>query len=69
MCRQLWCMLVKQLAYFVWVTQASSTPQRVDDTAKHARMITADDAQLDFQSMTASAVVQRHKAISHQVSY
>jgi methionyl-tRNA formyltransferase len=53
----------------VWAMQASATPQRIDDTAKHARMITANDAQLDFRCMTASAILQRHKAISHQVSH
>ncbi|KAI0087412.1 Formyltransferase [Irpex rosettiformis] len=42
------------------------TPQRVTENFRYAPLITANDALLDFKSMTAQDVVQRHKAISHQ---
>ncbi|KAI0346402.1 Formyltransferase [Trametopsis cervina] len=45
---------------------ASSVPQASDANARRAPLITADDARVDFQSMTASAIVQRHKAVAHQ---
>jgi len=45
---------------------ATSVPQRTDSEVRHAPAITADDALLDFRSMTASAILQRHKAVSHQ---
>ncbi|KAI0697051.1 Formyltransferase [Cytidiella melzeri] len=45
---------------------ATSTPQRTDASARHAPLITTKDALLDFRNMTASAIVQRHNAVSHQ---
>ncbi len=50
-----------------FIPQAVSTPQQVIDGARRAPLITGQDGLLDFRSMTAQAVVQRFKGISHQV--
>lgn len=44
------------------------TPQAWDPSTPRAPLITADDALVDFATMTAEVIVRRHRAISHQVS-
>ncbi|KAI8976661.1 Formyltransferase [Trametes punicea] len=42
------------------------TPQASDADAPRAPLITMQDSMVDFMSMTAAHIVQRHRAISHQ---
>ncbi|KAJ7634525.1 formyl transferase [Roridomyces roridus] len=46
--------------------KAKSTPQPPDSPTSHGRSITAADAVLDFESMTAEDIVTRYRAIGHQ---
>ncbi|KAJ8481858.1 hypothetical protein ONZ51_g5716 [Trametes cubensis] len=42
------------------------TPQASDPNAPRAPLITLQDCAVDFRTMTADAIVRRHRAISHQ---
>ena len=43
-------------------------PQVSNETVPRASAITAEDAIINFNTMTAEDIVRRHRAISHQVS-
>ncbi|KAJ3556029.1 hypothetical protein NM688_g2251 [Phlebia brevispora] len=46
--------------------KANSVPQALDPSAPRAPLITSDDALVDFSTMTATEIVRRYRAISHQ---
>ncbi|OCH89234.1 Formyltransferase [Obba rivulosa] len=46
--------------------KATSVPQEHDPSASRAPLITADDAEVDFTTMSAEDIVRRHNALSHQ---
>ncbi|KAK7680183.1 hypothetical protein QCA50_016692 [Cerrena zonata] len=46
--------------------KAVPCPQTSDPTAPRAPLITSADAIVDFRTMTATQIIRRHRAISHQ---